>query len=335
VTTVLSGIKPTGTVHLGNYLGFLRPALELAEVGDRCCYFIADYHALNLLPDPEELRSRTYDLAATMLALGLDPRRAALYRQSDLPQVFELACVLAAVTPKGLMNRAHAYKAAVAANREAGAADDDGVNMGLFSYPILMAADILVVGGDLVPVGRDQAQHVEIARDLAAAFNRAYGPTLRMPEMSEPDAGTLVGIDGRKMGKSNHNVIPLFAERPELERLVRRIRTDSRAPAEPKDPEGCPVFQLYRHFGRPGEVEELRGRYLSGDIGYAEAKALVVEAVDREIGPRREVFTELRTDRRALDEVLAEGAERAGALATATLDRVRAAIGSDRRLRAG
>ncbi|HEX4215816.1 MAG TPA: tryptophan--tRNA ligase [Candidatus Dormibacteraeota bacterium] len=324
--TLLSGIKPTGTVHLGNYLGFFRPALRLTE--ERRLLFIADVHSLNTQLDPERLRSLSLDLAATFLALGVDPERDILYRQSDIPEIFEVACVLSAVTPKGAMNRAHAYKAAVAGNREAGRPDDDAVNMGLYTYPVLMSADILALGGDLVPVGRDQQQHVEIARDLAIAFNHRYGPVLRVPEVVVDErTATVPGTDGRKMSKSYDNVIPLFATPEELRRLIARIRTDSRGPGEPKDPDTCPVFSLHRNFATPAEVDDLRRRYLEG-IGYAEAKAALLAAVDRELAPVRERYLALRADEAGLRRALDDGAGRAREVAGETVRAVRRAVGT-------
>jgi tryptophanyl-tRNA synthetase len=252
MTTALSGIKPTGTLHLGNYLGMIRPALELAGRCDRSFYFIADYHALNTVRDPDALRSQTLDIAASLLVLGLDPERTLLYRQSDVPETFELATVLAAITPKGAMNRAHAYKAAVAENQRAGRQADEGVNMGLYTYPILMAADILLMQADLVPVGKDQGQHVEIARDLAEAFNGHFGQVLRPPAAAiDETVETIPGLDGRKMSKSYGNVIPLFDSQGEVRRLVARIKTDSRRPEEQKDPATCLLFGLYRQFATP------------------------------------------------------------------------------------
>lgn len=324
---VVSGIRPTGDIHLGNYLGFLRPALRLAASADRCFYFIADCHALNRQPPPAELRRRSYEAAATLLALGLDPERVAVYRQSAVPEVFELMTVLAACTPKGLLNRAHAYKAAIATNREAGRPEDEGVNMGLYTYALLMTADILVVGGELVPVGRDQAQHVEIARDVAEAFNRAYGSVLRVPLMSDSGVATILGTDGRKMSKSYGNVIPLFAPRSELARRVRLIRTDSRRREEPKDPETCPVFALYQHFASPTDVSALRERYTAGGLGYSEAKAVLLDAIDREAGPARSHYDELRTDEAGLDRILARGAAAAREAAGCTMREVRHAAG--------
>ena len=309
MTTAVSGIKPTGTLHLGNYLGMIRPALGLAARSDRAFYFIADCHALNTLRDAARLRSLTLDVAASLLALGLDPGRTTLYRQSDVPETFELATVLAAITPKGALTRAHAYKAAVAANEAAGRPADDGVNMGLFTYPVLMAADILLVRGAVVPVGRDQVQHVEIARDVADAFNATFGETLLPPAASIDSAVEVVlGLDGRKMSKTYGNTIPMFGGAEERRRLVARVRTDSRRPEEPKDPEGCLVFGLYRQFAAEPELEAMRRRYREGSIGYAEAKACLAEAVERELGEAGRRFRELRADEPALRATLAAGA---------------------------
>ena len=328
MTLALSGLKPTGVIHLGNYLGMMRPALQLAARTDRAALFVADYHALNTVRDGGRLASLTLDVAAAFVALGLDHSRDLLYRQSDVPEVLELATVLAAVTPKGLLNRAHAYKAAVAANEAAGRLPDDGVNAGLYTYPVLMAADILVMDTDLVPVGGDQAQHVEIARDIAAAFNGRFDAVLKLPDGAiDPDVETIPGLDGRKMSKSYGNVIPLFAGIAELRRLVARIRTDSRRPEEPKDPDSCLVYRLLRHFATPSETVEMRRRYLGGEIGYREAKDILVSMIDREVGPARERFGELRPDEQGLREVLAIGADRARTRAQHVMEGVRGAIG--------
>jgi len=329
MSTAVTGVKPTGTLHLGNYLGMIRPALALAARCDRSFYFIADYHALNTLRDAARLRELTLDVAASLLALGLDPERTTLYRQSDVPETFELATILAAVTPKGALNRAHAYKAAAAANEAAGRPADDGVNMGLFTYPVLMAADILQVEGDLVPVGRDQVQHVEIARDVADAFNAAFGATLGPPRAEvDPAVEVVPGLDGRKMSKSYGNTIPLFAGEEQRRRLVARIRTDSRAPAEPKDPDACLVFGLYRQFAPAAEREAMARRYREGGIGYAEAKACLATAVERALGPPGRRFQALRADEPGLHAILADGAARARHVARATLARVREAVGA-------
>jgi tryptophanyl-tRNA synthetase len=311
----------------------IRPALRLAARTDRSFYFMADYHALNTVRDAVRLRDVTLDAAASLLALGLDPERTALYRQSDVPETFELATILSALAPKGAMNRAHAYKAAVAANEAAGRSADDGVNMGLYTYPILMAADILLVGGDLVPVGRDQVQHVEIARDLADVFNATFGTTLRPPNADvDPAVEVVLGLDGRKMSKSYGNTISLFLDPGSRRRLVARIRTDSRRPEEPKDPATCLVFGLYRQFASEDERESMSRRYREGGIGYAEAKDCLAAAIERELGAAGERFRELRADEASLRAALADGADRARRAARATIARAREAVGAGLRL---
>ena len=237
---ILTGIKPTGNLHLGNYVGMVRPLRTLAEGADTVFLFIANYHALNSLRDPQALLSYTYDIAAALLSLGFDRDNVIIFRQSDVPETFELATVLSAVTPKGLINRAHAYKAAVDRNEKEGKEDlDAGINMGLYTYPILMAADILLYGTDIVPVGRDQVQHVEFARDIAGSFNHLFGETFKLPRhLVTEEAAAIPGVDGRKMSKSYGNVIPIFADEMTIRREVMGIVTDSQLPAEPKDPEG-------------------------------------------------------------------------------------------------
>ena len=269
VPRTITGIKPTGRPHLGNYLGMIRPALELARTSEALC-FIADYHALTAVPPPETIRAGVLDLAATLIAFGLDPERTVLYRQSDVPEICELTWILGCVCPKGLLNRAHAYKAAVQENVAAGRDRDQGVGMGLFNYPILMAADILSHRADLVPVGSDQRQHVEIARDLAESFNRRYGPVLVVPEPAVDDrVMTIPGIDGRKMSKSYGNQITLCATPDEIRRQVSRIVTDSRSPSEPKDPDtdtrALPAAGRCRACRRPGpQIPPGNGRLRGG-----------------------------------------------------------------------
>jgi tryptophanyl-tRNA synthetase len=323
----LTGIRPTGIPHLGNYLGMFRPALELARDHD-ALYFIADLHALIDVRDPDALRARTRGLAAAWLALGLDPSTASLYRQSDVPEVAEAMWLLASVTAKGTLNRAHAYKAAVAANRSAGRDVDAGVTVGLYGYPLLMAADILAPGADIVPVGRDQGQHVEIARELARAFNGAYGDVLRLPTAAvDPAVMTVPGLDGRKMSKSYGNAIAVFADPDELRRCVMRIVTDSRQPEEPKDPDDDTVFRLYREFAPADDVRAMQARYERGGIGYGEAKAALFEALDDTLRGPRARFHDLMADRGEVDRVLAAGAARARERAAVTVGRMRAAAG--------
>jgi tryptophanyl-tRNA synthetase len=328
----LTGIKPTGIPHLGNYVGAFRPAMELVATYD-AYYFIADYHALTSLRDPAELDEYTRAVAASWLALGLDPEAVTLYRQSDVPETFELTWVLSCVTAKGLMNRAHAYKAARDRNREAGSADlDAGVSMGLFDYPVLMAADILVMAADVVPVGRDQVQHVEYARDIAERFNNAYGErfSLTPPRaVSSDDAAqsTMPGLDGRKMSKSYDNTIPLFVEREGLRTLVRRLKTDSTPVDAPKDPDASALFAIYRQFASPGDQAAVRARLTAGGLGWGEMKDIVFESVDAELAGPRERYRELMDDRGALDEILAVGAARARDRARPLMAAVRDAIG--------
>jgi tryptophanyl-tRNA synthetase len=320
----ITGIKPTGRPHLGNYLGMMQPALELARSGE-ALFFVADYHALTI-PPAEQVRERVLDLAATLIAFGLDTERNVLYRQSDLPELCELTWILGCTCPKGLLNRAHAYKAAVADNEAHGRAADQGIGAGLFSYPVLMAADILAHRAEAVPVGRDQRQHVEIARDVAESFNRIYGPVLVVPEaVVDERVMTVPGLDGRKMSKSYGNQIPLSAAPDEIRRLVARIVTDSRAPAEPKEPDT--ILALYRSVAPEADARDLERRYRAGGVGYAEAKAMLAEAVERLLAPARQRHAELMADPQGLKDILARGAERARASAAPVLRAVRAAAG--------
>lgn len=328
----LTGIKPTGVPHLGNFVGAIRPAIALTAEYD-AFYFIADYHALTTIRDPELLDEYTHSVTATWLACGLDPETVTLYRQSDVPETFELQWVLSCMTAKGLMNRAHAYKAARDRNRDAGVEDlDAGIDMGLYNYPVLMAADILIMASDVVPVGRDQVQHVEYARDIAERFNLAYGSRYALPVprhvvADDSDQHTMPGLDGRKMSKSYDNTIPLFAERAQLQKLVRRMKTDSTPVEEPKDPDTSALFALYGQFADAGEREALRARMLAGGMGWGEMKDLVFEQIDATVSGPRERYTALMADRAGLDAILRSGAERARGRAREVLDSVRHAIG--------
>jgi tryptophanyl-tRNA synthetase len=325
----LTGIKPSGTPHIGNYLGMYKPALELVSEFD-AYYFIADEHALTTVRDPAEMRRLSYEAAAAWLALGLDAEKVVIYRQADIPEVFELAWILSCVTPKGLMNRAHAYKAVVDENTDAGRTPDDGVVMGLYNYPILMAADILIVDANVVPVGEDQKQHVEYARDIAEAFNRFYGDILVLPEAHiEESVAVVPGLDGRKMSKSYGNVIPIFAPPAEQRKLIMRIVTDSRSPDEPKVPETDNLFRLFELFGAPADVADVRRRYTEGGIGYGEVKTMLADAVQQRFEEPSRLYDELMADTSRIDNALAKGAERARAVTKATLARVRKAVGVD------
>ncbi len=325
--TAVTGIKPTGTPHLGNYLGMIKPALELAAEY-QSFYFIADYHALTTIRDSVTLRQYTYEAAATWLALGLDPERVVLYRQSDLPEVFELAWILSCSTAKGLLNRAHAYKAAVDVNTVEGHAVDEGINAGLYNYPVLMAADILLFGTQVVPVGQDQKQHIEIARDIAATFNHAYGEVFVLPEARiREDVKLIPGTDGRKMSKSYGNTIQVFAPPDQLRKSVMRVVTDSRTPDEPKDPETCNLFALYRTFAPPAEVEQVRQQYLQGGLAYGALKQTLFEHLNDTFAAARERYNTLMQDTDHIDSILHEGAMRARALAHPMLDAIRARVG--------
>jgi tryptophanyl-tRNA synthetase len=325
---VLTGIKPTGSPHVGNLLGAIRPALRLADEGLDAMYFIADYHALTTVHDRARLAHLTHEVAATWLALGLDPERVTFYRQSDVPEVFELTWVLACFTAKGWMNKAHAYKALVAANVEAKVDVDAGINIGVYLYPVLMAADILAFDVDLVPVGKDQVQHIEIARDIAQHVNHTYGAeVLKLPAAKLDDNAAIVpGLDGRKMSKSYNNTVPLFAPPKELKKVINRIVTDSTPPEVPKDPDTSTIFQIYKTVASPDETAAFAARFRAG-IGWGDAKAALFERLGTELGDARERFDALMANPARIDELLAAGAVRARKMARATLDRVRAAAG--------
>ena len=326
----LTGIKPTGDLHIGNYFGAIKPALELAKTYD-ARYFIADYHGLNTMKDPVELNSTIRHVAAGWLAAGLDPEKVIFYRQSSIPEVFELTVMLTAFTAKGLMNRAHAYKAAVQENTEKGGDSDAGVNMGLFTYPILMAADIIIFDSDVVPVGKDQVQHIEMAQDIAQAVNANYGkPVLKIPRAGvQEDSAVVPGLDGRKMSKSYGNTIPLFAPEKTLRKTIMRVVTNSQAVEEPKDPDSSQIFLLYKLFATAEEQAALAARYRAGGMGWGEAKEELFRVANRELTPMRERYDAIMADTPALDRILAQGAEKARPIAAATVKRFRKAAGID------
>ncbi|MBS4201790.1 tryptophan--tRNA ligase [Bacillus sp. FJAT-49732] len=326
--TILTGIKPTGKIHLGNYIGAIKPALELAKVEDyQAAYFIADYHGLTKIHDAYEFRQLSYGIAATWLALGLDPEKAIFYRQSDVPEIFELTWILACFSPKGLMNRAHAYKAIVENNKQADKDVDFGVNMGIFTYPILMAADILLFKTNIVPVGKDQVQHVEIARDIAESFNNVYGETFLLPEYQiQEDTAVLPGLDGRKMSKSYNNTIPLFEDEKKLKKLINKIKTDSLPPEAPKDPDSSILFSLYQEFAALKEIEELRMQYEKG-IGWGEVKQELFRVMNSYLEQPREKYNELMASPEVLDDILLKGAEKARAVAAPFLKEIKKKVG--------
>jgi tryptophanyl-tRNA synthetase len=320
--TVLTGIKPTGTPHVGNLVGAIEPVAALAKSYEQSILFIADLHALNAIQDGALVRRYSREVALALLGAGVDPERTILFRQSDVPEVYQLALVLMNVTPKGLMNRSHAYKAAVEANDEAGRDADVGINMGLYTYPILMAADILLYDTDAVPVGKDQKQHVEFARDIAGSFNNIYGGDyLRLPEPVIFAGGDMLpGTDGRKMSKSYDNAIPLFAGEKELETLIKRFKTDSRGLGESKEPESVSLFQIYKHFGSAEEVAAMAEGLRAG-MGYGDAKKRLTEVLVRRLEPFRALAASGEAQDR-LDEILADGARRARERAKGVLGRV-------------
>ena len=320
MTRSLTGIKPTGTIHVGNYLGAMRPALELVEAHESSLYFIADYHALTTVHDRGQLHTMIYDVAAAWLAAGLDPERTLLYRQSSVIEVFELTWALSCLLATGQLERGHAYKDAVARG--------EAPNAGIFNYPVLMAADILLYDTDVVPVGHDQKQHLELARDVAARFNHVFGEgSLVVPQPLIRDELLVPGLDGHKMSKSRGNVIPLFAEPKALKKTVMGIVTGSEALEAPKEPEGTTVFTLYRQIAGAAAAEELAGKLRAGGYGWGHAKQDLVTALTDTLGPMRERYVALRGDEAGLDRVLAEGTRRARAIAEATMARVRDAIG--------
>ena len=325
---ILTGITTSGTPHLGNYAGAIRPAIAASRrPGAESFYFLADYHALVKVQEPARVQRSTLEIAASWLACGLDPNTVWFYRQSDIPEIPELAWLLACVAGKGLLNRAHAYKAAVDKNLAAGEDEDAGINVGLYLYPVLMAADILMFRAHKVPVGRDQIQHIEMARDFAARFNHLYGEHFVLPEVAiEENVATLPGLDGRKMSKSYDNTIPLFAPPAELRKLIYGIVTDSRAPGEPKDTANSAIFSLYQAFASDEETVAMRRAFADG-IAWGEAKQALFERIDREVAPMREKYEALIAQPIEIEAVLREGAVKVRKIATPFIAELRHAVG--------
>ena len=327
-TRFLTGITTSGTPHLGNYVGSIRPSVRASLGADvESFYFLADYHALIKIDEPARIQRSTLEIAASWLAAGLDPDRVIFYRQSDVPEIPELTWLLTCVIGKGVLNRAHAYKAAVDKNTAAGTDPDADVNAGLFMYPVLMGADILMFNAHKVPVGRDQVQHIEMARDMAHSFNHRYGEHFVPPEAEiEASVATLPGLDGRKMSKSYDNTIALFASRQELKKLIAGIVTDSTPPGQAKNVEGSALFQIYQAFATEEETATLRQAYLEG-IGWGDAKERVFERIDREIAPMRQTYLALMNDPAKIEAILLAGAQKARSIATPFMGRLRHAVG--------
>lgn len=316
---ILSGIQPSGKLHIGNYFGMMKPAIELQEQGD-AYLFIANYHAMTTVNDAAALRQMTTDVALDFLACGIDPNRTAFYRQSDVPEVHELSWLLSVICPMGLLERCHSYKDKTAKGIAA--------THGLFAYPVLMAADILAVNSNVVPVGRDQKQHVEVTRDLAIKFNNAFGEVFTIPEPSIRDNVAVVpGVDGQKMSKSYDNAIEIFMEGKPLKKRVMSVKTDSKELKDPKDPESCNVFALYKLFATEAELADLAERYRAGGMGYGHAKLELLDIINAHFGPIREKRRELEADMDYVEDVLCQGARKARSLARETLNKARQAVG--------
>ena len=324
---ILTGITASGTPHIGNYLGAIKPALLNQYLG-QAIYFIADLHSLVKLWEPALRRQYVLEIAATWLAFGLDPEKTLFYRQSDIPEISELAWILMTVSSKGLLNRAHAYKSLVAENHTIENQDPDhGITMGLFNYPVLMAADILIFNAHQVPVGKDQIQHIEIARDIALRFNHLYGETFVLPEaLIDQKTAVLPGLDGRKMSKSYQNTVPIFEEPAKIQKLINKIITNSQIPSEPKETEGCILFQLYSALASPEEINLLALKYQTG-IGWGEIKKILAEKIASTFAEPRQRYQYLMNHPEEIDQILNKGAVRARILAADLLDKVKTACG--------
>jgi len=325
---VLTGITTSGTPHLGNYVGAIRPAIAASQDSSReSFFFLADYHALIKNQDPELVQQSTLEIAAAWLALGLDPDRVVFYRQSDIPEIPELTWLLTCMTAKGLMNRAHAYKAAVQANQDEGEDEDNAISMGLFSYPVLMAADILMFKAQQIPVGRDQIQHVEMARDIAQRFNHHYGEHFVLPTAQVDDkVAVLQGLDGRKMSKSYNNTIPLFLPEKQLKKHINKIKTNLLEPGEPKDPDTSSVFQLWQAFATEQQTADMRDQFAAG-IAWGEAKKQLFELINQQLAGPRQRYNQLVDNPSEVEEILVQGAEKARRQSAPLMADLRRAVG--------
>tara|TARA_B100000965_G_scaffold54635_1_gene41097 strand:+ start:5974 stop:6966 length:993 start_codon:yes stop_codon:yes gene_type:complete len=321
---ILTGITTTGTPHIGNFIGAIRPALEMSNDYDDSFFFLADYHSIIKNNNTDEIKQSVKNIALAWLSCGLDPAKTIFYRQSDVPEILELTWILNCVTAKGLMNRAHAYKAAVSQNKDD---PDKGINMGLFSYPILMAADILMFDSTHVPVGSDQNQHIEMTRDIATRFNHLYGPLLTIPESIIQDKEKVVlGLDGRKMSKSYGNVIPLLESEKALKKSIMKIITNSLEPGEPKDSENCTVFDLYKNFASEDEILSLQTAYDEG-ISWGDAKEKLFHKVNSQLEPIRDKYDQLHQDKNYINDVLNDGAKKARSHAVEKISQIKEVIG--------
>ena len=323
----LTGIKPTEMPHLGNYIGAIKPTIkQMLSPEYSGLFFIADYHALISTHNKQLLNSHIYAVAATWLACGLNSEISTLYKQSDIPEITEFAWILNCFTSKGLLNRAHAYKDKLQKNKENNKDPDSDVSMGLYNYPILMASDILFINSDLIPVGEDQLQHIEIARDIASSFNYLYGDLIKLPQPLYQKGSLLVGLDGRKMSKSYGNHIPLFTTEKKLKKMINKIVTDSSGINVPKNTEDSSIFNLYKHFATPKEIKDLKQRYKQG-IGWGEAKLELFNIINNELKEKREKYYEYINNKELIDNILHKGALKVRRLAKIQLNKIKQAIG--------
>lgn len=322
---ILTGVKPTGRPHIGNYLGAIKPAIELGNAADNHFMFVADYHAVNAEKDTEILKQYTKEVAAVFLACGLNPNHTHFYRQSDIAEIFEFTTILTAFTPKGWMNKSHAYKASVDRNIEANLPADDGINMGLYTYPILMASDILIFDTDIVPVGKDQVQHVEIARDIAGAINAFYDEEiLKLPEYSVVESvATVPGVDGRKMSKSYGNIIPIFEDEKIIKKAIFSIKTDSKPIEEPKNPDDVLVYEIFKSIASPEHINEMADGLKNGKLGYGHVKTMLLDEVLVQTSEMREKYNYYINHYEEVEDMLDNGAKKVRPIAQATLERLK------------
>lgn len=325
--TYLTGIKPTGIPHIGNYFGVILPAIEIMKQNKfKCFYFIADYHALTTIKEKKVLKDLIFEIACIWLACGLDPKKVVFYKQSDISEIFEITTIINNVTPKGLLNRAHAYKAMVDEAKEKGLDEDSLVNMGLYMYPVLMTSDIIAMNTNVVPIGEDQKQHIEIARDIVKSFNKTYGNVFVMPcESISKSASLVLGLDGRKMSKSYSNIIPLFDSEEKLKKLVSQIKTDSTLPNEPKDKTSI-IFQYYKLFATPSQLKEFENKFDTG-ISWAQAKNQLFDIMNTYLSPMRKKYNYYKENPQLVEEILNQGAKKARKVAKETLKRVKESLG--------